>query len=173
LLSVTAFGFLVSQLNCCVKMTLSAGPPFRRSQFTRGWQIALTARVTSSQPFTPVVANSSIDRGEADRPDRVATGILTNPTPALWFDTKAFVPVPTGLFWGGDIGTQYSGRPRLCAGEHRILQSVPAQRTALFPATLGIIQFLLPNTNVDLTAGGAITSAYDARIMQFGLRYLF
>ena len=33
--------------------------------------------------------------------------------------------------------------------------------------------FLLPNTAVDGVGGGAIISAYDARIMQLGLRYLF
>ena len=33
--------------------------------------------------------------------------------------------------------------------------------------------FLLPNTSVDVAAGGGISSAQDARIMQFGMKYFF
>jgi hypothetical protein len=162
-----------------LKMTVSAESPFRRNRLTRAWQIALTGRMSSGQPFTPVVANSSIDRGEADRPDRIATGSLPNPTPALWFDTKAFVPVPTGSYRVGTSGRNILDGPGYAQTNvalsrlFRLNERHSFQlRWELFNAT-NHTSFLLPNTSVDVPAGGGITSAYDARIVQFGLRYLF
>ncbi len=162
-----------------LKMTVSAESPFRRNRLTRDWQIALTGRISSGQPFTPVVANSSIDRGEADRPDRIARGDLPNPTPALWFDTKAFVPVPTGSYRVGTSGRNILDGPGYAqvnaalSRQFRLDERRSFQlRWELFNVT-NHTNFLLPNTSVDVAAGGGITSAYDARIMQFGLRYLF
>ena len=167
------------------KVTVPAVPPktaespFRRNWLSRGWQFALTGRMSSGQPFTPVVANSSIDRGEADRPDRIATGYVANPTPALWFDTKAFVPVPAGSYRVGTSGRNILDGPgyaqanvslsrQFRLNERRSIQL----RWEVFNVT-NHTNFLLPNTSVDVPAGGGITSANDARIMQVGLKYLF
>ena len=58
----------------------------------------------SGQPFTPRVSNAVLDNGEANRPDRIGNGKLSNPTPERWFDTSAFVPVPLGAFRFGNSG---------------------------------------------------------------------
>ena len=162
-----------------LKMTLSAESPFRRNWLSRDWQIALTGRISSGQPFTPVVANSSIDRGEADRPDRIAQGSVTNPTPEVWFDTKAFVPVPTGSFRVGTSGRNILDGPRYAQAnvsfsrQFRLNERRSFQlRWEMFNVT-NHTNFLLPNTSVDVPAGGGITSSYDARIMQVGLKYIF
>ena len=162
-----------------LKMTVSAESPFRRSLLTRGWQIALTGRFSSGQPFTPVVANSSIDRGEADRPDRVGRGDVTNPTPARWFDVSAFVPVPTGSYRVGTSGRNILDGPGYAQANiafsrnfHVREKSSLQLRWELFNLT-NHTNFLLPNTSVDVAAGGSISSAYEARIMQFGLKYSF
>jgi len=162
-----------------LKLTLSAESPFRRNWLSKDWQIALSGRMSSGQPFTPVVANSSIDRGEADRPDRLLNGALANPTPTLWFDPKAFSPVPTGSYRVGTSGRNILDGPgygsvnvalsrQFRVGEHRSFQL----RWEVFNVT-NHTSFLLPNTSVDVAAGGAISSAFDARIMQIGLKYLF
>lgn len=162
-----------------LKMTVSAESPFRRKWLTRDWQLALTGRMSSGQPFTPVVANSSIDRGEADRPDRIANGALANPTPALWFDTKAFVPVPTGSYRVGTSGRNildgpgYVGLNVALSRQFRLNERRSFQlRWEVFNVA-NHTNFLLPNTSVDVAAGGGISSTYDARVMQIGLKYLF
>lgn len=162
-----------------LKMTLSAESPFRRNLLARDWQLALSGRMSSGQPFTPVTANSSIDRGEADRPDRLSSGKLDNPTPAAWFNVKAFNPVPAGSFRPGTSGRNILDGPGYAQANvalsrrFRVRENHSVQfRWELFNVT-NHTSFLLPNTSVDVAAGGAITSAYEARIMQFGLRYVF
>ncbi len=162
-----------------LKMTISAESPFRRNLLTRGWQIALTGRMGSGQPFTPVVANSSIDRGEADRPDRLANGSLANPAVARWFDVSAFVPVPTGSYRVGTSGRNILDGPGYAQANvalsrlFHVMEKHSLQvRWELFNVT-NRTNFLLPNASVDVAAGGSISSAYDARIMQFGLKYIF
>ncbi len=162
-----------------LKMTISAESPFRRNFLTRDWQLALTGRMSSGQPFTPVVANSSIDRGEADRPDRFANGALANPTPELWFDTKAFVPVPTGSYRVGTSGRNILDGPGFAQAnvalsrQFRVSEQKSFQlRWEVFNVT-NHTNFLLPNTSVDVAAGGGVTSANDARIIQLGLKYIF
>ena len=162
-----------------LKLTFSAESPFRQNALTRGWQIALTGRIASGQPFTPVVANSSIANGEPDRPDRLANGALANPTPAAWFDVKAFAALAIGSFRAGTSGRNILDGPGFAqintalSRLFRIKERHAFQvRWELFNAA-NHTNFLLPNTSVDIAAGGGITSAYDARIMQFGVRYLF
>ncbi len=162
-----------------LKFTLSAESPFRTNSLLRGWQIALTGRVSSGQPFTPVVANSSITAGEPDRPDRLANGSLANPTAAAWFDVKAFAPLAIGSFRPGTSGRNILDGPgyaQINTALSRLVRIRERQafqfRSEVFNTT-NHTNFLLPNTSVDVAAGGSITSAYDARIMQFGLRYLF
>ncbi len=162
-----------------LKLTVSAESPFRRNPLTRAWQLALTGRISSGQPFTPVTANSSIDRGEADRPDRFSSGKLTNPTPALWFDVKAFTPVPTGSFRVGTSGRNILDGPGYGQANVALSRMFRLNERHSFQLRWEVFNvtnhtnFLLPNTSVDVAAGGSITNAYDARIMQFGLRYLF
>lgn len=162
-----------------LKLTFSAESPFRANRFLRAWQIALTGRISSGQPFTPVVANSSITAGEPDRPDRLANGGVANPTPTQWFDIKAFAALPIGSFRPGTSGRNILDGPgygqvntalsRLFKiGDRKAVQF----RWEVFNVT-NRTNLLLPNTSVDVAAGGAITSASDARIMQFGLRFVF
>ncbi len=162
-----------------LKLTLSAESPFRKNRLARQWQIALTGRISTGQPFTPVVANSSIANGEPDRPDRLANGGLANPSQAQWFDVKAFAALAVGTYRVGTSGRNILDGPgygqinaslsrMFRINEHHAFQF----RWEVFNAT-NHTNFLLPNTSVDVAAGGAITSASDARIMQFGLRYMF
>ena len=162
-----------------LKLTVSVESPFRRNLLTRGWQIALTGRMASGQPFTPVVANSSIDRGEADRPDRLAAGSVANPTPTRWFDVSAFLPVPAGSYRVGTSGRNILDAPGFASANISLSRSFAMRekqslqvRWEVFNAT-NHTNFLIPNTSVDVAAGGGISSAYDARIMQFGLKYVF
>ncbi len=162
-----------------LKMTFSAESPFKQSVLTRNWQLALTGRVSSGQPFTPVVGSSSIDRGEADRPDRLANGSVSNPTATKWFDVSAFTPVPTGSFRVGTSGRNILDGPGFASANIALSRMFHIRergslqvRWEVFNVT-NHTNFLLPNTSVDVAAGGGISSAQDARIMQFGMKYFF
>src|SRR5437660_6535464 len=50
------------------------------------------------------VQNATLNRGDANRPDRIASGTLSNPGPDAWFDLSAFPPVPRGSYRFGNAG---------------------------------------------------------------------
>jgi outer membrane receptor protein involved in Fe transport len=58
-----------------------------------GWQFSGISRWYSGTPFSPVVANGgAILNSDCcnERPDRVGTGTISNPTRDQWFDVNAF-----------------------------------------------------------------------------------
>jgi hypothetical protein len=78
--------------------------PFRANRWIRGWQVSTTGRFYSGQPFTPRVANANLNLGEADRPDRIANGDLSNPTVQDWFNLSAFPVVARRAYRFGNSG---------------------------------------------------------------------
>jgi len=112
------------------------------------------------------------------RPNRIGSGELDNPTIDLWFDKTAFV-VPAN-FTFGDSG------PGILRSDHQwnVDMSlfkrfeIRAGQTLEFRAegfnVLNSTYFNAPNTNVDTAAGGRVTSTSNpARQIQFGFKYLF
>lgn len=76
-----------------------------------GWQLSTVTLVETGPFLTPTI--SAIDsqsnigelyRGTTVRPDRIANGNISNPTPNMWWDINAFVPTPAGAGRVGNAG---------------------------------------------------------------------
>ena len=109
--------------------------------------------------------------------DRIGSGELDNPTVEAWFDKTAFV-APADFTFGN------SGR-NILRGDH--VWNVDASLFKKFEVgtkrfelraeafnLLNSVYFALPNTNIDIAAGGRVTATSNlARQLQFALKYIF
>jgi outer membrane receptor protein involved in Fe transport len=153
--------------------------PFRKNLLVRGWQLAGSGTRYSGQPLTPQLSGPSNDLAQATRPDRIANGALTNPTPNKWYDVTAFPIVPDSAFRYGNSGRNILDGPGSMAinlalskgftlGERAKAQF----RWEAFNAT-NHSSLSLPAVNIDKSNAGSITKARAARVMQLGLRIQF
>ncbi len=153
--------------------------PFRGNHWIRGWQISATGRFYSGQPFTPRVANANLNLGEADRPDRIANGDLSNPSVADWFNLAAFPVVARRAFRFGNSGRNIVDGPASETVNAALLKNfaLPEHRTLQFRAEainlLNHANFGLPVNFVDAQNAGQILSADSPRVIQLGLRVQF
>jgi hypothetical protein len=141
--------------------------------------LAGTTRAYTGAPFTPKVANVSIDLGEAVRPDRIASGRLETPGVDAWFDRSAFPVVPRGSYRFGSSGRNVVDGPgfftfdmslsrRFAVTEHTAFQF----RWETFNLS-NRANFNMPLTQVDVRGGATINTAKGARVHQVGLRLEF
>jgi hypothetical protein len=143
-----------------------------------GWQIQGIYVWRSGRPFTPTI---SVDRANTgvggQRPNRLASGALDNPTIDAWFDKTAFV-LPAQFAYGDSGGgilredsyktLDFSLFKQFRLGTHRL-----QFRAEVFNLT-NTASFNAPNTAIDTAAGGRVTSTASApRQMQFALKYDF
>jgi hypothetical protein len=57
-----------------------------------GWQLNSIDTFQTGTPFTPTLASSTLNAGTGGQwPNRVASGVLSDPTIGRWFDINAFV----------------------------------------------------------------------------------
>jgi hypothetical protein len=153
--------------------------PGRRNVWLRNWQLAGSGRAFTGQPFTPKTSNVQLDQGEANRPDRLAKGMVDQPTVDRWFDIAAFPVVPLGAFRMGNSGRNILDGPgqslinagltrRFRTGEHGNLQF----RWEVFNL-LNHPNFNLPNNAVNAANAATIVTAGSPRSMQLALHYTF
>jgi hypothetical protein len=144
-----------------------------------GWQFQNIISYRSGLPYTPTISRDVANIGVGgQRPNRVGSGELENPTIDLWFDKTAFVVPPNFTF--GDSG------PGILRADHQWNVDMSLFKrfeirngqTLEFRAegfnVFNSTYFSAPNTNVDTAAGGRVTSTSNtARQIQFGFKYLF
>ena len=144
-----------------------------------GWQFQNIINYRSGLPYTPTISRDVANIGVGgQRPNRVGSGALAEPTIDVWFDKAAFV-VPDNFTFGN------SG-PGILRSDHQWNADASlfkrfetgGGRTVEFRAEvfnmLNSVYFSAPNTNVDTAAGGRVTSTSNsARQVQFGLKYIF
>ena len=153
-------------------------PPWK-SKLLRGWALSGDARLYTGQPFTPRVANANLNLGEADRPDRIGTGRLANPTVAEWFNVAAFPTVPMGAYRFGNSGRNILDGPGgvyvnfALSRSIRLSDRVTVQLRGEAINALNHPNFGLPVNYVDAKNAGQILSADAGRNVQFGLRVRF
>ena len=154
-------------------------PKFSKHLMLRNWQLAGTTRAYTGQPFTPKVANVSLDLGDAVRPDRIATGTLAGAGPDGWFDRTAFPLVPRGSFRFGSSGRNVLDGPGFFTLDTSLSRRfvIAEQKAVQFRVeTFNVsnrTNFSLPETRVDVLNGGTINSSRAARVFQLGLRVEF
>jgi hypothetical protein len=174
-------------------LTVSAGYelPFGKGKkylansnaFTRaalgGWQVQGILVLRSGRPYTPTISRDVANTGVGgQRPNRIGTGELDNPTIANWFDKTAFT-VPASFTYGNS-GVDILREDRFKNLDLSIFKQFQlAERCRLqlrieaFNLT-NTPSFSAPGTNVDLASGGVVTSTVStARNVQFALKLNF
>lgn len=159
-------------------MNLSWESPFH-STLLRGWQIAGTGRAHTGQPFTPRVNNVNLNLGEANRPDRIAKGMLPSPNVDGWFDLAAFPAIPTGTYRFGNSGRNILDGPGFVSINSSLMRNFRVGESARLQARWEVFNVMnhpnlaLPNVFVNANNGAAITAAGNGRTVQFALRLMF
>jgi len=151
-----------------------------------GWQVAGVVTLQSGRPFTvallPEIDNSNTGRaalgfGSNDRPDRVRSAKLDNPSVQRWFDADAFVFPDFGSF--GNAGRNTLEGPGFANVNLALLKGIALSDAARLQLRIEAYN-LFNRTNLDLPDNflgsptfGQIRSARPARRLQMGLKFLF
>ena len=153
------------------------------SHLAGGWQVNTVATFQGGLPLVVRGANNF----RADRPNYLGGASLDNPTAERWFNTDAFVNPPN--FELGDAGRTVpdARTPGVANVDLSVLKQVTLRgrvrlqlRAEAFNA-FNRVNLGFPNTtfqpgpdgrNINSNFG-RITSARDARILQFGVRLVF
>jgi hypothetical protein len=145
-----------------------------------GWSLSYAVTAHTGYPIT--VLDSSAPSLQAsrstERPNRVGSGEVDNPTLERWIDRAAFVSAPLGQFGDAGIGIlRAPGYWNVDLSVSKRLLTFGRQyflfRGEIFNA-LNHPNFGPPNVNIQSTAFGTITSTVgDARIVQLVGKYYF
>jgi hypothetical protein len=145
-----------------------------------GWQVQGIFDAQSGQPFTVLLPNDNSNTGQLlDRATLVA-GQDPNDGPKLqtnWFNTAAFTTSPPFTF--GTSGRDIVDGPTYVNVDFSVFKNfVPVEgqtisfRMEMFNA-LNHVNFYQPGNKFGTPNFGVISGAFDAREIQFGLKYNF
>ena len=144
-----------------------------------GWQLQGIVVLRSGRPFTPTISRDVANTGiGGQRPVRLGSGKLSNPTIANWFDKTAFT-LPANFTWGNSGGNilredrfknlDLSLFKQFMFNERARLQF----RAEAFNLT-NSPSFSAPGSNIDTASGGVVSSTISTpRNIQFGLKLIF
>jgi hypothetical protein len=160
------------------KRWLSNGGP--AAYILGGWQVQGIFRASTGFPFT--VTGTNVCACGSYIPQRVIVarddrGVLSDPTPEKWFDPKAYV-LPAAGFQGT------AGRNTMIGPGQRTTDLAITKRFAIGGTTriefrgeifnlFNNTNFGQPDANISNVTAGVISTADDARSMQFGLRLVW
>ncbi len=178
----------VSTFNASSRVTLASTYelPFFRGRrgllfnLLGAWSISNIVTAQSGLPFTPSMSTNPVNTGNAQRPNRIASGGLPNPTISRWFDVAAF-PVPAAFMFGSSGRNVLKG-PGLVNWDFSLFKdfnlSPKSDRMRMqfrgeIYNTTNTPAFGLPVANVQAPNAGAILSAGPARIVQLALKVFF
>ncbi len=144
-----------------------------------GWQYSGFVTIRSGLRFDVLSSVSLLNNGQSNRPNRVCSGNLPNPTVNMWFDTSCFVD---------DLTVDSYGNAGINALHTDGLQQLDSSLFKSFKATERINlqlrvdafntfnhpNFSAPDNTVgDPSEGQIFSTSVDNRRMQFGLRLFF
>jgi hypothetical protein len=156
------------------------------SRVLSGWQTLGILQFQTGQAFTvallPDFDNSntgisSLGFGANDRPNLIGNPRLSDRTPALWFNTGAFVIPPRGNF--GNSGRNILEGPGLATVNFSLLKNTVIREHTTLQFRLETFNlfnranFALPDNFVGSPTFGQILSAGSPRRLQLGLKLLF
>jgi hypothetical protein len=144
-----------------------------------GWQLQGILVLRTGRPYTPTISRDVANTGiGGQRPNRIGSGQLSNPTVGQWFDKTAFT-VPAAFTWGNsgvDIlrEDRFKNLDLSLFKQFRINEHSQVQfRAEVFNLT-NSPSFSAPGTNIDTASGGVVTSTISTpRNIQFGLKLNF
>ncbi len=144
-----------------------------------GWQMQGLINFRSGLPFSPTISRDVANTGVGGQwPNRISSGKLENPTPSVWFDKSAFV-VPDAFTYGNAGGNILRADNQGTVNVSLFKQFEVTENSKLqfrveafnLPNSA---YFSAPNTQIDTTAGGRVTStSNDPRQIQVALKYIF
>jgi hypothetical protein len=145
-----------------------------------GWNLSFSSSAHSGYPITVVdSANPSLQASRStERPDRIGSGEVDNPTIERWIDRSAFVTAQLGTFGNSGIGIlRAPGYWTVDLSVGKQITTVGRQyflfRAEIFNA-LNWVNFGPPQANIQSTAFGTITTTVgNARIVQLVTKYYF
>jgi hypothetical protein len=144
-----------------------------------GWQVSGIFTARSGRYFSPTVGTDLLNTGTTNYPNRIGDGNLSSDKRSIahWFDSSAFT-VPASYVYGNsgrnilegpgavnmdmNLSKNFQFRER-----YRLQFRAEAFNLTNTPA------FGLPNTNLQSSAVGQITTAGAARILQGALKLMF
>lgn len=145
-----------------------------------GWALSVGVTAHTGYPITVLdSANPSLQASRStERPDRIGSGEVENPTLEQWIDRSAFVSAPRGRFGNSGIGIlRAPGFWNVDLSASKRFATVGRQyvlfRGEMFNA-LNHPNFGPPERNIQSQAFGTITSTVGAaRIVQLVAKYYF
>jgi carboxypeptidase family protein len=145
-----------------------------------GWSVQFGVIAHSGYPITVLDSSSpSLQASRStERPDRIGSGEVDNPTLERWIDRSAFRSAPQGEFGDSGIGILRApsfwnadltvGKRLAMVGTHYVLIRGEFFNVFNHP------NFGPPQANIQSTAFGTITSTVnDARVVQLVVKYVF
>ena len=170
-------------LSTIYELPFGKGKPFLNSSrlggaVLGGWQLTGILTAQTGLPITPILSYDPTNTGIYAYPNRIASGVLSNPTVQQWFDGSAFVaPVSTSygnsgrnILAGPGFHNIDFGLSRRVNLTERIGLDIRAEAFNLFNTP----QFGPPNNTVGVANTGAITTVINPqREIQLALRLGF
>jgi hypothetical protein len=151
-------------------------------KFIGGWQLSGIFLKRSGLPFSVNQQQGVLSTGTGNRPNRIASGRLDNPTIDRWFDLSAFVPTTDNTGTYGNSGRNILRQPGQTnvdlslVKETRLREKLNTQfKVEMFNA-LNHPQFAGPGNTIGTAAAGVISSLLfntPARQIQLALKLSF
>ena len=144
-----------------------------------GWQYAGLIHIRSGTRFDVYSGVSLLNNGQGNRPNRICSGAISNPTPNMWYDPSCFVDDTIPQTYGNaGINPLYAdGQQQLDSSLSKtfnITERMNLQFRVDVFNTFNHTNFGAPDSTVgDSTAGQVFYTSVDQRRMQFGLRLHF
>lgn len=145
-----------------------------------GWAVSGITTLASGPPLTMVLNFDNANTGNSNRPNRIASGTLDDPSVQRWFDTTAFA-FPT-QFTHGSAGRNIVAGPGIVSTDLSVQRNFrlpfsEASRVEFRADAFNVFntpQLGIPGTTLGTPAFGIIGDTARAnRQVQFGLRLLF
>ncbi len=142
-----------------------------------GWELAATEQAQSGAPLTIYGGLNNLGNGWGTRANLVGNPAIANPSPAAWFNTKAFVTPP--LYTFGSAGMGILDGPGVLGINTSLAKNFYVTEQKFFQFRWesynlpNRVNYNNPDTTVTDTAFGRITGAGSARYMQLALKFIF
>jgi hypothetical protein len=141
-----------------------------------GWQIDAIIVAQSGLPFTVGQQQGLLSTGTGNRPNRIASGTLSNPTPDHWFDLAAFQPTTDNTGTYGNSGRDILRAPGILQTDLSIVKNTRFKerfehqfKVEMFNA-INRAQFGAPGATIGTATAGVISSLlYNTPMRQIQL----
>ena len=144
-----------------------------------GWQTQGILVLHSGLPFTPTISRDVSNTGIGGQlPNRINSGMLSNPTLSGWFDKTAFA-LPAAYTFGNSgsfilRGDRFKNLDFSLFKQFNMTERIRLQVRAESFNLTNSPTFNPPGTNIDTASGGVVTSTLSApRNIQFGMKLNF